>query len=1405
MSNGVADYRIPPQRRFENYILTRIVDSSAGLTDIPDAFFTQVPGTAGQGATDDAVSNPLPIGFDFDFDGVVYKQWSVCTNGWMALVDPTTGTFNFSEVLDSSTWINTGIKSTFTSQAVLLAPWFDDLRNVANDPDLLSASPFSYSATKIARIKAGLEPPPVFYNPTSYGCSYYFDQRSQYGRRLIIRWASVSNYAFPSSVVRFEVVIYENGTVEFRYTPRTALTSNSTYESATIGIFMPGGLNRFRDFSVGLGYRENSRQEYIYGGYAYEGNIHYLDASKPYTCSLLPSRHWPGQAATGCILRFIPPKKRRRVLPRKLVSERDSRASYPIVLRTGSTVKNLAFRVYDDRKSPEYVSSVGTSGSVIQSSTQVNYPSTLPRFFGGNGLGTSERQDLFAGDFLVTGSVVKSAIDQYVDELPAEFIEPFSEIARPDQGPSAVENAFFTTGSTSDHLSQGFNQNLRSKTQVRFTLPVHTKVTMPAVTSSIYYYNTQAKAWEVPAASTYVIATNGSTPPAGTSAGDWANPIAAAVAGQIIEDARGFGPIGNLVSSGSGTPTGAQQTDPVIGSQYDHNTIANVVGKRYDKSVRNDQRYQAVPDETFTLPINTPFLIEKAVFEIPISAGPGWFADKTKCFLPLVGGSSFDFAGPALTVALYRQVMLSERGERSVRDLILTGTITHANDNVRQLEITSFSPHSATFQIRPVGFLSYAGPAGAVVNPNENNTFTGSVEVQAAALSAAGVGVRYVRNFTGTSAANRTNVTTLVSNTSRLILSSTLNTSATVAYVSPLGRGGTGFDQAGRAVLGNEFVTFQGLDDQTGRTFPNPFLTGTLSAEQQALLTASNVSTFNATAVAMVPVVSHFPAPYLVMPGDKLVLSISKMRPHIYGNGGSIPANSGSLTHDINLQPGNINVTLYGSLIQEGEAFHDTLNQNLVSNVVHELIGAEPVLDQFELAYRNEYTGSYTDIVMLGNLTPTSTRDRKLSKLNARNVAPLTTSSVDVAINPSKAYRAQPWYEKVSDVRHTPHNDPTERFWDSMMPSIADCFKADGASIFISPPGTFGDFRQVDADVTGSVSYYNPKKSQLGWVMLDNRNPNLGSTYNPIINGNWNRSFPFEPRYQGVSRQLDIARTLIATYYYQPYSTSSPVVAPITPTVVNGLIFGTVGLGKTLLNVLNILILRYTNYPMYEWFADSNLSGKITNTWHQTISSPAQMFPTASMASDDYSRVLFGFGDRNTCYNVTYGSETVTLGTNHFPDSRDVEGPHPDGFWTYFDISNFRYSPVIRGWKYGVYSGIPAFSKAYFRRNRFGQFRDMLEQRPYSKFYQSPENSSNVPNFQQGVQPAPVTVTFLDPSSGRLTAPDNTWSSNLHFECTSSFPFFDGTILNRPTIKPSTLNLHPNVIRRDLRGNIRIG
>lgn len=58
---------------------------------------------------------------------------------------------------------------------------------------------------------------------------------------------------------------------------------------------------------------------------------------------------------------------------------------------------------------------------------------------------------------------------------------------------------------------------------------------------------------------------------------------------------------------------------------------------------------------------------------------------------------------------------------------------------------------------------------------------------------------------------------------------------------------------------------------------------------------------------------------------------------------------------------GNSKLVLYGSQLREGKEFHEGLNQNLLSDNLHEIIGSEPATDQFEISRAMEYKGGYLD------------------------------------------------------------------------------------------------------------------------------------------------------------------------------------------------------------------------------------------------------------------------------------------------------------------------------------------------------------------------------------------------------------------------------------------------------------
>ena len=107
------------------------------------------------------------------------------------------------------------------------------------------------------------------------------------------------------------------------------------------------------------------------------------------------------------------------------------------------------------------------------------------------------------------------------------------------------------------------------------------------------------------------------------------------------------------------------------------------------------------------------------------------------------------------------------------------------------------------------------------------------------------------------------------------------------------------------------------------------------------------------------------------------------------------------------------------------------------------------------------------------------------------------------------------------------------------------------------------------------------------------------------------------------------------------------------------------------------------------------------------------------------------------------------------------------------------------GMRYGVLNFRPYYSSAIFRRDRYGQFRDMLEQRQYAKFYEM--------GLKDGT-PGPVEIRFVQVLTNQQMNSDNivqketdsgtgntfgaavkkaTQSRNTSLVASSSIPFFD--------------------------------
>lgn len=111
-------------------------------------------------------------------------------------------------------------------------------------------------------------------------------------------------------------------------------------------------------------------------------------------------------------------------------------------------------------------------------------------------------------------------------------------------------------------------------------------------------------------------------------------------------------------------------------------------------------------------------------------------------------------------------------------------------------------------------------------------------------------------------------------------------------------------------------------------------------------------------------------SPYLLLPEDEIVFGLDAGISQFVGST-TFSTITGS---QLKISPKACRITLHGSLIRNNAEHLPSLNQGLTSNSIHEIVGAEPVLDQFQIEPISSYFGSTFDNIVTGSMAvPDST------------------------------------------------------------------------------------------------------------------------------------------------------------------------------------------------------------------------------------------------------------------------------------------------------------------------------------------------------------------------------------------------------------------------------------------------
>jgi len=443
--------------------------------------------------------------------------------------------------------------------------------------------------------------------------------------------------------------------------------------------------------------------------------------------------------------------------------------------------------------------------------------------------------------------------------------------------------------------------------------------------------------------------------------------------------------------------------------------------------------------------------------------------------------------------------------------------------------------------------------------------------------------------------------------------------------------------------------------------------------------------------------------PYLLFPEDELVFGLEACIGMTYFQdfytvtGSRMNICTPQLHSNIReVNGGRASITMFGSLVREGKEYHETLNQNLTSNAIHEAIIGSPVVDQYDIASRDEMIGTYVDNYVVGNMHATGTTNGtkgiredggKLLREQLDFTRTVMGSFSSGTANPKGSSGTKTYYGSGSMQRFVRLSSRSERYYDTFLPDIYEYLVTYGGagtprignSISVGYDGMVGNMLLV----TGSV----------------------------VLQLNGNRmKLPFD---NNIERYPESWGEIFNSATPLPDSTLSPEQPPSAAAELQGIFLA----GENIINITTGLFIN-------------------------AIAAKRMLFETGK------GSVLTDFNDQQAVTPMT-----------------DVDSG---------------ISGSARGFSYGIQNIDPQFSSAVFRWNRYGQFRDMLEQRQDGKFYimeiaAEDEGSEQSP----GLQSAVIKVDFVKESSTETVIPGDTQCSNLSFECTSSVPYYDGMFRNR--------------------------
>lgn len=381
---------------------------------------------------------------------------------------------------------------------------------------------------------------------------------------------------------------------------------------------------------------------------------------------------------------------------------------------------------------------------------------------------------------------------------------------------------------------------------------------------------------------------------------------------------------------------------------------------------------------------------------------------------------------------------------------------------------------------------------------------------------------------------------------------------------------------------------------------------------------------------------------------------------------------------------------------------------------------------EFELEPRNAYYGTYVDRILTGSLVPNGNRSVVGSVVSGTEEWKNSTYLSDYY----QAY-TNPTY-RSGYLKGLRLLDKNEFFFDSFAPDFRQIYQLDGGKFIAAKVDTW-----ITANDPDSPTGPQPFEENIIKIMLalSGTSPLTASDASNISDKIWLSAFPFESRYSTVNRLTSFGVTDTPAQYEENTAFSIPNMDVVYNPVSAPYKAKQFALGFHFGNNSSV----YLETSVF----DKRINGKTTPTssWRTTGLNTTNQFLKGFYAS---------------AFELSYNQLFV-------PDSSVITDYPFVGSCFYF----YGFNIFIRGWKYGLYSGIPTKNSSVYRVGKYGQFRDRLEQRLFAKMYDQRTQTTR----------EPVTVGFISGTVDYITASDpslNFYDSGYYNSgYRSPTPYFD--------------------------------